>query len=40
MVNLDNVEEFITSDKFANFVLSNTTDFGGMNSRLNTFFEL
>ena len=28
MVNLDNVEEFITSDKFANFILNNTTDFG------------
>ena len=28
MVNLDNVEDFITSDKFADFILTNTTDFG------------
>lgn len=28
MVNLDNVEDFITSDEFTDFILTNTTDFG------------
>lgn len=27
-IDLNNVEQFITSDKFAQFLLSNTTDFG------------
>ena len=27
-VDIENVEEFITSDKFRDFLLNNTTDFG------------
>ena len=27
-VDIDNVENFVISDKFRNFLLSNTTDFG------------
>ena len=28
MVDIDNVEEFITSEKFTNFLVSNTTEIG------------
>lgn len=37
--NLDNIKEFVNSEKFANFLVNNTTDFGTAAFILQTLFE-
>lgn len=39
MVDIDNVKKFITSEKFTNFLVSNTTDFGTAAFVLQTLLE-
>ena len=39
MVDINNVEEFITSEKFTNFLVSNTTDIGTAGFILQTLLD-
>ena len=39
MVDIDNVEKFITSEKFTNFLVSNTTDIGTAGFILQVLFD-
>lgn len=39
MVDIDNVKKFITSEKFTNFLVSNTTDIGTAGFVLQTLLE-
>lgn len=39
MVDIDNIEKFITSEKFTNFLVSNTTDIGTAGFILQVLFD-